>query len=182
MLRYVSTQFKDCVDSSLAKENAELKKEVAELKLQLFWSGHHYKDLQKLMTMANHTHRDLRCGCNQCHTYHMFSGEQSPGPPGCLFKPWFERQLTACGLTFSVIVEANASVFSRSGKIHKLYDVDADFVEVRYYFMGTVSYASKYIYGPKILNAKSADAEALKKLEKLFETIDKEIKENMHIP
>jgi hypothetical protein len=175
MLKYVSTQFKDCFDSSLMAENAALKKELAEVKLQLFWEGHKYENLQKLMTMANHSHEALRCSCQQCHTYSMFSGEQSPaGVPHCLFKPWFQGQLTACGLTFSEVVEANASVFSRCGKMHKMYDVDADFVEVRHY-LSAVTYASKYIYGRRILLAKSVDADALKKLARLFEAIKLEI-------
>lgn len=176
MLKYVSTQFKDCFDSSLMAENAALKKELAEVKLQLFWEGHKYENLQKLMTMANHSRADLRCSCQQCHTYSMSSGEQSPpGVPHCLFKPWFQGQLTACGLTFSEVVEANASVFSRCGKMHKMYDVDADFVEVRYYR----THAFKFIYGRRILLAKSVDADALKKLARLFEAINTEINVNL---
>lgn len=180
MLQFVSTQFRDSIISSLVKENKSLAKENTKLKLKLFFNDHKYAKLKNLQDKANKRIRTLRCNCIECCSYNNhWHGLEDPHKD-CVFNEWFKGKLIASGLTYTHVREDQLFVWAVSGKQHKIYAVDTDFVELRHHVGADC--ISKFIYGPKILNAGSVEDGALKKLEALFIAMDREIEENMYIP
>lgn len=179
MLQFVSTQFRDSIISSLMKENKDLAKENAKLKLKLFFKEHKYAKLKILQEKANKRIRTLRCNCIECCSYNnLWQGHEDPHKD-CAFKTWFKSKLAASGLTCTHVREDETFAWFVSGKQHKIYAADTDFVELRHHVGDDC--ISKFIYGPKILNAGSVEDEALKKLEALFIAMDREIETSMYI-
>lgn len=179
-LQLVNKQFIDLRIPKLYQRITQLEQENTALKLKLFWKNHKYVKLRSVLREANMKIPTLLCNCTQCCQYNnTWNGYEDPYRT-CALNRWLEAKLHACELTHTDVSESDMFTWSRSGIKHKVYNKDTLFVEVRNYI--GPNYISKFIYGPKILQAKSVDDPELKKLELLFQTIDQEIEENEYIP
>lgn len=87
---------------ALREENDTLRKELARLKLEIFWSSDDYTDPQELMESFNW---EIGCACNACRQGDRYNnsrgGMLNDGTDDCLWQPAFERQLDKFGLILS---------------------------------------------------------------------------------
>jgi hypothetical protein len=94
---------------------SEMRSEIEDLKLQLFWAKHTEKRLEKLIEEHGHI---INCGCNPCHVAHRTHsnvyGEK------CRWQPVFEGIANDCGLTCA------PGYPSGKDKFHGLCSMDAD--------------------------------------------------------
>lgn len=132
----------------LDQQVLNLRREVEELKLQLFWKDHDVRALAAKMRQANQNGPRCACDACACMRYHLFPGHMFPTPymlEDCAFAPWFESLLSQFGLT------------SDHHIIHKNTKFPGAWVE--------------FEYGPALLDAKSIHDPELKRLRRLFNAL-----------
>ena len=151
----------------------ELRREVEELRLRLFWKDHSMQRLEKLMAQANsYGDNAPKCVCFACGGKGRIRDEDMGDvvvSASCTFTPWFKERLVQCGLTFQPMTAAiSCTSLGRPLRMGggEVYDVDVHLLLFR------DDELFKLSYGTKLYDAKSAKDPELQKLAALFDTLD----------
>ena len=149
----------------------ELRREVEELRLRLFWKDHSKQRLEKLMGQANsYGDNAPKCVCLACGMKGRIEDEDMGDAvsTSCTFAPWFKERLVQCGLTFQpMTADISGTSLGRPWMMEgvEVFDVDVHFLLATDDLLG-------FFYGTKLYDANSTKDPELQKLAALFDTLD----------
>ena len=148
----------------------ELQRENEALKLKLFWKEHNDEIMKNAMCWANEAEGGPTCSCLACAVSGRYTsgyGEVAEKKP-CTFKPWFEQVLrehemsVALGLP-DVPIWVDGSVVDSGNNVLDDGHHFSNLASQDWFF---------WTYGSKLWKATSEEDPELRKLHRLFDTLD----------
>ena len=145
------------------------RRDIEDLRLQLFWKDHNIERLAILMRSVN-----TLCNCINCE-FVGINRRSVPRSEECKFDGWFQEHVIGCGMTVGVPRSECGSAGLPASAFHmshayfledqKVYDVDAHFYQQE-------AICLFWKYGSKLWKATSVDDPELGKLHALFERLE----------
>jgi hypothetical protein len=147
---------------------AELRRQVEELKVQLFWKDYNAGRLRESLLGINGYPFSSKCTCGNCDlTGRMDEGSLADITKQCVFVPWFESKLAECGLTYGHVLRESVGKQHESN-VFPVYDVDCHLIKIT----SMLGDWGMFTYGSKLWKAKNVNDPELQKLLRLFALLE----------
>lgn len=167
------SDFDQLILAHVRRENEELRRENAVLRMQVFWKDHMDTRLIELFQDANDA--GPRCRCPAC----VLAGRAEKHDiqqlqEGCAFVPWMDAKVAECGLTSAMTTTTKNLM--KEGAPHMCADYDSHVydVDAHFHHSGGDTVASNWhtwVYGARLWKASSIKDPELQRLRQLFQTL-----------
>jgi hypothetical protein len=145
------------------KEMIDMRNEMEQLKLKLFWTNHHIENVQECLKLLNR----WKCQCN-CLDCRVLLYDERPDilkvyDDECTFIPFIEKTMKDLGMNFTMV---HARYYMESDEP---YDPEQEQLDYENAHLIVGSWKCQRSYGPKLFKATHVNDPELLKLKAFFD-------------